>query len=569
MGQFTAYLVKEGFSDEPRYVLHGSTVVENLGTVFDEGVTTLHGHALEAYMSSRRQRPKFIVQCASNPHAYLRRSHSSKRPWWSEFWDIREEVAVQSADLLVVRQAAGRIFLLTHGQGRHLANPHALVHDFGLRATLSMIDPEQIKATDIFTPSEVGMSTRKQAGRNTQIAEYDIDVFQTLLKAVSGKCHAKYKDLLTSVHGTDSVKFSFSGSVAELDTRLELLLSRYQSEDYRSAGFAWIDNFRQVKDPELLLNLNSALEAAVNARDRNLILTFPDRFDAPLDAYFSYKRVSRGHSDSMFPTLEIENYFGLLDQLGRPVSVGDLKNHCIAMVDYGTGLEMGSFSLYNCVYFEIKSDGKSYFIESGIWYRVSPRFMKDIGQRLKPLIEDPWELGMPFRTNNVTIESHAAKCSKEMIFNTHLAEHLNTKGKAELLDTKLISVHRNKIEICDVLFKDEAGHTFLIHNKFKYGASALSHLFSQGLVSLETLLDGELRKKANEKITQAELRLPDSIETRGAALSVVYGIISRREASGDFRLPLFSLINLEHFATAIRRLGFGVRISYIEILRNG
>jgi len=80
-------------------------------------------------------------------------------------------------------------------------------------------------------------------------------------------------------------------------------------------------------------------------------------------------------------------------------------------------------------------------------------------------------------------------------------------------------------------------------------------------------IDRDVREKASNIISQHELQFADTIE-RGAPITVVYGIITPRETSGSFRLPLFSLINLEHFASTIRRHGFSVRISFIELKRN-
>ena len=138
-------------------------------------------------------------------------------------------------------------------------------------------------------------------------------------------------------------------------------------------------------------------------------------------------------------------------------------------------------------------------------------------------------------------------------------------GDAELMDTRLVNYSGGKIELCDVIFRDNSGKVFLIHNKYKYGSSALSNLFSQGSVSASLILEKEFREKANKKIITNELQLPSDGLNR-ENYTVVYGIISKKSHSGNFTLPLFSKINLNMFHTNLEKLGFAVKISYIEVI---
>jgi uncharacterized protein (TIGR04141 family) len=55
-----------------------------------------------------------------------------------------------------------------------------------------------------------------------------------------------------------------------------------------------------------------------------------------------------------------------------------------------------------------------------------------------------------------------------------------------------------KIEVCDVLHFDSNNNKYLFHNKYNYGSSSLSHLFSQGNVAVELLTFDVFREKVKK-----------------------------------------------------------------------
>src|SRR5687767_13501556 len=53
-----------------------------------------------------------------------------------------------SASAVLLIRAAGRLLALTFGHGRHIVEPEAVVHDFGLKVVLNTVAYNQIKSVD-------------------------------------------------------------------------------------------------------------------------------------------------------------------------------------------------------------------------------------------------------------------------------------------------------------------------------------------------------------------------------------------------------------------------------------
>ena len=294
------------------------------------------------------------------------------------------------------------------------------------------------------------------------------------------------------------------------------------------------------------------------------MLLFPFPFAGLEDAYFSIKRVSRKDSDRRLPVVTLQDYYEILDRISKKLTLEDVRNHQIEAVNPENGTEMASFSIYQSLYFELKWNGNAYFLESGVWYRVSTKFLKKIDAFIDQLLARQYQLSYPYKVVQISLEAHKAKRNMEYVFNQHLAEHLNSSGLTQLLDSNTVHEGRSQIEIADILHRDKVGEIYLFHNKYNHGASSLSHLFSQGLVSIESLLDAGFRQKANTKISEPKLFFGDSFGTERSNYHVVYGIIMPRNNKGSFLLPLFGKINLEHFANSLVKLGFSVDVTIIE-----
>lgn len=128
-----------------------------------------------------------------------------------------------------------------------------------------------------------------------------------------------------------------------------------------------------------------------------------------------------------------------------------------------------------------------------------------------------------------------------------------------LMDKKCIVYggSQSKIEVCDVFTK--AG--LFVHVKHYSGSATLSHLFNQGYVSGNLLLEADFRAKVNEKLEEG-WKLPEQIDPK--EFEVVFGIISKTAENGRPKIPFFSMVTFRHVYTNLRKLGFKVSLMHIE-----
>jgi uncharacterized protein (TIGR04141 family) len=563
MPMFTVYLVKPDYQNAERYVEAGSAVTENYKSIFNDGVTTSTSFYISTYIASKEIEVKKISRSASPFEVYYRETNN-QNPWWKGYWRMPEQLENQSVDVLVTLGIDGRLFLITHGHARFLINPLAIEYDFGLKTALNIIDEDKIKSADLFTPSEIALRTRKQVGKKTKIEEYDINIFNSLLKDVAGSVVPEFEEYFKNIDGADSIKFSFSEEASELVEILKRLYSKYELTTYRQKGFDWIDNFRVIKDKSLIAILDAKLIDAVNAKSEEILLSIIEIEDNVIPVYYRFVNISRRFSKDLNPTAEITKYYEILIAANLTVTLEDIKRHQILTRDMNSNKDLLPQKIYQCLYYEVTHDGKQYFIESGSWYLVDNTFSRTINDRLDDVMASSRNIPFTYNNAQISLEARDRRVNKEYVFNEKLTAFLATTNLACLLDTNLVIYQRSKIEVCDILYS-EGDSIILLHNKYKYGSSALSHLFNQGYVSAKLLTDPDFRQKANAKIEDELLHFPID-ELDRSTNKVVFGIISRRNRQGKFSIPLFGKISFDMICRSIDLIDFHYEIVFFEAI---
>lgn len=565
MPKFTVYLIKEDFLHIPRYVEKNNQIHENRNSIFNENVYLQSEINIENYIIQKKETPKPIIKANSIFHVYFRTSFNDKI-WWVLFWQLKEKLNIQSADALVILMVENRIFAITHGHSSHLINPYATEYDFGLKTAVNLVDEDEVKCADLFTPSEIGLRTQKQTGKSANFVEFEVNIYNTLLKKIAGNIKGKYNDYFKNIDGADSIKFSFSESIVELKDILKDFINIYKSKKYLNTGFDWIDNFRPIKDKTILDQLRKKLVDSINEYDENVIFNFPTIFDDTKDIYYRFKRISHKISKKQYDNFEIEKtYYKFLKDENIIINEEMLSKHQLHAIDYETNTTIIQYPIYFCLLFETELKDDYYILESGIWYRVDKVFKKNIDDSINELLTKTWDMGIAYNQNRISAAARKMKKSKEYIFNDELTASFNKNHIAEIMDSpeNIISYNKNKIELCDVLVKKNDSF-YLIHTKYKYGSSALSHLFSQGNVSAELLVENNFRIAANKKIEKSDLHFPEDDSFLRKNYTIIYAIISRKNSRGEFSIPLFSKINLRIFVrNLIEKLNFNVKISFI------
>ena len=181
---------------------------------------------------------------------FLRRTQREE-PEWLAFLrpHLSEEPrsrTTASLSALLVFQLDGRWFAVAFGYGRMLLDPEMIVSDFGLRAALNSVDPDQLHSIDAKTLEEVTLNTRRQLSRGSSITTFELDLHRDLVKAVRGKSiDAGFAD---QVAGSAALRITGDITFADISIRARDALRLYRSTAYRRR-FGWIDQVRVVSDP--------------------------------------------------------------------------------------------------------------------------------------------------------------------------------------------------------------------------------------------------------------------------------------------------------------------------------
>ncbi|MBN1214312.1 MAG: TIGR04141 family sporadically distributed protein [Candidatus Lokiarchaeota archaeon] len=568
MIRINAYLLKKDFTPIFRYTIVTDTISENKNSIFDQNVCLIGEQRIIERIKFLKHEPKVIIKASSQYEVYYR-NKSEYDPDWKLFWQIDDNIKQRTADAIILLKIDDRILAICHGHSSSLLNPYAIESYFGLRTAINMLDPKTINSADMFTPASSPFQTRKKSGAGADFNDFEINTLTTLLKNISGKVKKEYEELIKSIDGADSLSFSFCETPEALIKTISEFLTIYNLDTYKRTVFKYIDNFSPIKDKEKIIFLNEELLKNINGRSESV------RINIPVDIHFTspinFKFGGLGSRTNVFDNIDIKDtLYSVLNATKKTFNnIDELLKPILHIIDYNDpSIEKDKYPLYKCLYFEVKENEIWYFIESGTWYEVKKSFSDKIDADIDLLIANCLSYDIKFSKKELFNKYNSRTSKKkryEYWFNQELVALLNKNGCAQCLDSDDIQLTGyDKIEVCDVLYSTSDRIKYLFHNKYKYGSSSLSHLFSQGNVSAELLTNPDFREKVNSKIDNDRLKykINDAFDPRNNI--IVFGIITTKERDGSFSIPLFSKINLKIFLDSLRSKSYNVKLCFFE-----
>ena len=472
----------------------------------------------------------------------------ARAPWWVDYLDphvdgseLQTDLVNSSTSAVLLVNAAGRLFAVTFGYGRHLVEPTACEQDFGLRVVLNTVAPDQLKSVDARTVDELTLHTRRDVSRDSTLAAFELDVSRDLVRAVTGK--PRDESLARQLAGADALALSARVQVPELRALCSRLLDAYQSDEYK-AHFDFIDHLRRerVRVPELEAMLLAALQS--RALD-DIHLAVPEPIDWINVAGLRFSTQAAG--DDLVPDPRISAY---LDSRGdQPVDVAALKSDRLLAIGASSEQPMATWPLYRCLVYEAKLGDHLYVLSAGDWFRVDLAFRDVVYGEVEKL-----------PTLNVQLPP-ADRGTDEATYNAKAAAAIG----GLCLDKALVfDDGPDKMEICDVLTADGR----LIHVKQRGSSSTLSHLFTQGVNCAERLLQDErFRREARAVAADINPAFADVLpkeRPEPQQLEVSFVVITRSTRKTPLTLPFFSLVSLRAAARRLQAFGFRVSVAAVR-----
>ncbi|QBR69980.1 sporadically distributed protein, TIGR04141 family [Beijerinckiaceae bacterium] len=469
-----------------------------------------------------------------------------KPPWWKDFFGVQADLWQEHKGALVFLPVADRYFALSFGQVFHHLNDEAYEYDFGLLVTLNSVDPNELKSADMVEPG-IARRKRTQVPVSTELTYLDFDGNSEIIKCLTGKVKKEYEELFKNATGSVALKVNLKLGPNELAQTCEKLLTLYGKEDYKAA-FPNIQNIAPVKDPSKIAHLDELLLQALRQREGHVTLMVPDIVDYRDNTccVFEGDRVT----SEIFPDISLEQFYEFLgDDLVDVLTIDGLKNYRMRLTD-ADGYGSQSYSAYRTLIFdaELTEEQVIYHLCEGGWYRVEKSYVA----RLKTYLDKKCEDSNLCPYDHDGIKDGKAVYS-ESNYNAAIPAWVN---RFICLDQTDISPAGNTaIEPCDIytVEKDPSGSNghrgVLYHLKISTRSSHLSHLFSQGVNSIELI---ELEPTSRNKMKNLLIaRLNGNDQERYLApieafdFKVIFGIITHKDkALKSGNLPLFSKISL-------------------------
>jgi uncharacterized protein (TIGR04141 family) len=451
--------------------------------------------------------------------------------------DLPELLNSSTRAILFVRSNE-RIFAFPFGFGRYLLKDEAIVKDFGIKVVLNSVDPQKLRSVDTATISEMTIHSRTQTSRTTNVNTFGIDVVKDFLRSVTGE--PINEDFGTVITGRESVQFSydFENDFSKFGVICTILEEKYNSVSYKE-NFNWVDNLQIVNDSVLKRKLEENLIDNINGREENkLHIAPPEIIDWNEIGGFSFTENGNRARD-----LDIEDYFNYLDKYDDGIDLNQLKRHSVFSWDNSQEHHYAKWKLYECIVFETEFEDETYILTVGDWFKVDEDFANSVD-----------EFASNIQTSTITLPS--CMCGEnEGDYNSRVGEE---NPNIITLDRKNVMYHGSPIEICDLMSNEK----HLIHVKPWKSSSTLSHLFSQGRVSSESMFqDVDFRKANREKISEINEDFVECISEENydpSEIEVVYAIIDSSDREIHERLPFFSKLNMMQAVKHLRNLRYNV-----------
>lgn len=479
--------------------------------------------------------------------------NKTKAPKWLEFLENDVDIpnkgelknTVNSFIILIkINERDNDYFFgITGGMGFTGINKDNLEHDFGLKVTLNSINPKELKSLDVRNIDIKAKQKRIHISKGSTISEFGFDFQQDIVNLVSGK--SRFEDIGKTMRGNVSLSLNSGATFKSLGDKCRVLLELYFSEDYK-AEFDFIDNMRLVKSKELKDKLFESMWKSMKEKDTRIVLAYPDMIEYEKCNHFKIKYNSKSKG---FEDLDISNLYEFIEFAGIS-DYNKYSNIKIIGLDEFDNPMTTSISIKEFLIYETKVDNKLYIFTLNNWYYIEDNYYQSIQDSVNSikLINDDF---LPPINKGESEGEYNERNENELFL---------------LMDKKNFNIpnSRSKIEICDLFSKQK--HFICV--KRETSSATLSHLFSQGSVSMDLLKNNfDYRKmlieKAKEKFVDLELDINDFPYSES---TLVYAISTSKD--GDIRniIPFFSKVNLVQHAKRIKELGINVMLYKIPVI---
>ncbi|MFF2597721.1 DUF6119 family protein [Streptomyces californicus] len=505
--------------------------------------------------------------------AYLK-DMSEKQPAWAKllapvFHEL-EAVLNYSNRLVIFLPVGGRVFAVCFGYGSSTLEWSRVEANFGLKFAARRFDSQAMNAVGSRRIDASSRSQYVQIPTNTRISEFEVELEGEFTKKLVGKLDEglDFPDL-GAVVVTDSVSFKVDTDLNKVREILDKMLETAESGTAHK-DLAFIDSLEPlrvkseiVKDLEKLLvdeifgerarkpQGQPVAQLAVSALDVH-VLSFAPPDDVSVENVHDFL-IYRGDLEETFEIMSLDALRDSLSSFPGKFGVSCLSEIKLMARDANGEPASPAKPLKHWLVFEAGDQNRRYLLTLGKWYALAEKYTEKLDEDLSRLEDVTNVLQL------ISWDDWGAQKNWEKHYNRN-----TVKGRSDLIcldREKIYSEEGDEIEACDLLHADG----YFVHVKPYSGSQTLSHLFSQGFVSAQTIIiDKKYRsdfikavRSINPNLVEAASQVPPKYITYAVAFD------GNQRVPED--LPTFSKVNLRSFSKRVRMLGSVPTLARIQM----
>lgn len=460
----------------------------------------------------------------------------------------------RSAGLLMLA-VDEEVYAVGYDQGFRLVPDRVKDRRFGLGFVIRRVDPGQIRDMVSHTPGN-GRTDITLVPGGAPVWSLGVQEHAQIVRRLGGRLDGLQMTIaqndrtkISSVEGGTGLRMRLGIDAMDLVTDIRAI-ARVLREEAPTPELEFVEHIVPVKDDDLVARLEKQLDDMLGERaDGRIAVAVPsDHWDdyGAAQAFATRVKRSEAHLTDDF-SLEYVLNRARVQRAGTRFAA--LRDGTVTLYTH-TRAEKGDVlwtsGVLRWIEAEVALGAGRFFLLDGQWYVIGEAYLKTIREQVKQLITEAPAVNLPAWVLG----------DNERKYNESVPD-LRPGYVCFDRDNVRTSLHRgNGVEICDLLSPDNV----LVMVKRAKGSDALSHLFGQVVVAVQTLLhspqaaDAFARKVAAARPGRA---LPEGFRPS----KVVFAILLKNgtDLTADTLFP-FSQVTLVQTAKMLQAWGVAVEV---------
>ncbi|MFJ5101891.1 TIGR04141 family sporadically distributed protein [Streptomyces sp. NPDC088554] len=464
----------------------------------------------------------------------------------------------RSAGLLML-VVDGEVYAIGYDQGFRLVPDRVKDRRFGLRFVIRRVDPAQIRDMVSHTPGG-GRTDITLVPGGAPVWSLGVQEHAQIVRRLGGRLDGIQLTIaqddrtkISSVEGGTGLRMRLGIDAADLVADIRAI-ARVLRDEAPAPELEFVEHIVPVKDADLVTRLEERLDDMLGEvpDGRIAVAVPPDHWD---DYGAAQAFATKVHSLEARLTDDFSLEY-VLDR-ARVQRAGTrfaaLRDGTVTLYTR-TRAEKGDVvwtsSVLRWIEAEVGLGARRFFLLDGQWYEIGEAYLETIRSQVERLITGTPSVDLPAWVLG----------DKERDYNESVPD-LRPGYVCFDRDNVRTVLHRgNGVEICDLLSPDDV----LVMVKRAKGSGALSHLFAQAVVAVQTLLhspeamDGFARKVATARPGR---ELPEGFRPSKVAFAIL--LKNGTGLTADTLFP-FSQVTLVQTAKILEAWGVAVEVAGIQ-----